>query len=76
MTKLAGAQYSQPFYLKSLSRLGIIIWPLPQSIVGFSSNSRLGMLGFMAIGAHAVAGQASKSPNYGTFFIAMLAMPD
>ncbi|WP_061911460.1 branched-chain amino acid ABC transporter permease [Streptococcus cristatus] len=74
MTVLASTGILNPFYLQIFEQIGInIILAVGLNlIVGFSGQFSLGHAGFMAIGAYAVAIMGSKSPNYGTFFIAML----
>ena len=74
MTVLANTGILNPFYLQIFEQIGInIILAVGLNlIVGFSGQFSLGHAGFMAIGAYAVAIMGSKSPNYGTFFIAML----
>ncbi|KAA0963874.1 branched-chain amino acid ABC transporter permease [Streptococcus cristatus] len=74
MTVLASTGILNPFYLQIFEQIGInIILAVGLNlIVGFSGQFSLGHAGFMAIGAYAVAIMGSKSPNYATFFIAML----
>ena len=74
MTVLANTGILNPFYLQIFEQIwiNIILAVGLNIIVGFSGQFSLGHAGFMAIGAYAVAIMGSKSPNYGTFFIAML----
>ena len=74
MTVLASTGILNPFYLQIFEQIGInIILAVGLNlIVGFSGQFSLGHAGFMAIGAYAVAIMGSKSPTYGSFFIAML----
>ena len=74
MTVLANTGILNPFYLQIFEQIGInIILAVGLNlIVGFSGQFSLGHAGFMAIGAYAVAIMGSKSPTYGSFFIAML----
>lgn len=74
LTVLASTGILNPFYLQIFEQIGInIILAVGLNlIVGFSGQFSLGHAGFMAIGAYAVAIMGSKSPTYGSFFIAML----
>ncbi|MDO4666467.1 MAG: branched-chain amino acid ABC transporter permease [Streptococcus sp.] len=61
------------FYIQIFEQIGInIILAVGLNlIVGFSGQFSLGHAGFMVIGVYSVAILGSKSPTYGTFFLAM-----
>ncbi|MFC3927118.1 branched-chain amino acid ABC transporter permease [Streptococcus caprae] len=62
------------YYIQIVQQIGInIIMAVGLNlIVGFSGQFSLGHAGFMAIGAYAVGILGTRSPNYGTFFLALI----